>query len=279
MRSTEPGTVGNSLFYACPPPAAGDIFLYPMYLGHYYCSCRYSVDRTCFDSYLLLYVCAGTGVLVDTMGSHALQAGDLVLLDCYKPHRYFTKAGWEIYWLHFDGPQASRLYRYAQKRNRLIVSAAHLSVVRTFNQMIRCLHETASGQEVRMHKLITDLLTDLLQPAESAPGTLTKEAAADRAVRYLREHFQEKLTLAQLADQMNLSPWYLSHIFKEVTGTTIHQQLIQIRLDYAKYLLQSGNLPVQNIAEHCGFNDAGAFCACFKGRYGISPGQYRTGFR
>ena len=80
----------------------------------------------------------------------------------------------------------------------------------------------------------------------------------------------------QLADRFLVSPRHLSRIFKAVTGSTIHSYVQQVRIERAKPLLISTDLPAREIAQMLGFSNASHFSAEFSRRVGCTPSQYRA---
>ena len=67
--------------------------------------------------------------------------------------------------------------------------------------------------------------------------------------------------------------------FKQATGTTLIERLQNERIEFAKGLLESGALPVDEISAEAGYEDASFFRRLFKRRTGLSPSQYRRMFR
>jgi AraC family transcriptional regulator len=67
------------------------------------------------------------------------------------------------------------------------------------------------------------------------------------------------LRLEDLAQQVGMSQFYFSRLFKQSLGTTSHQYVIQQRLEQAKYLLQKGELSWAEIALDCGFANQGHY--------------------
>ena len=79
---------------------------------------------------------------------------------------------------------------------------------------------------------------------------------------------------------MYLSPFYISKIFKSEIGDTPIRHLINIRLEKAKELLESGSgSSIQAVAAMVGYDDAYHFSKLFKKRYGISPSQAKKKIR
>ena len=82
--------------------------------------------------------------------------------------------------------------------------------------------------------------------------------------------------LDQIAENMYLSPFYISKIFKSETGDTPIRHLINIRLEKAKELLGDGyEGSIQEIAAIVGYDDAYHFSKLFKKHFGITPSQAR----
>lgn len=103
-----------------------------------------------------------------------------------------------------------------------------------------------------------------------------KKYVVEQMVSYFEDHYSEKISLDQIAENMYLSPFYISKIFKSETGDTPIRHLINIRLEKAKELLEGGDgSSIQEIAASVGYDDAYHFSKLFKKRYGITPSQAR----
>ncbi len=83
------------------------------------------------------------------------------------------------------------------------------------------------------------------------------------------------LTLSTLAKQQNVSPSYLSTLFKRETGKTVSSFIREKRIEYASSLLSSTHLQVQTVALHCGIMDVQYFSKLFKRQMGTTPKAYR----
>jgi len=78
-----------------------------------------------------------------------------------------------------------------------------------------------------------------------------------------------------MAETVNLSPWWLGHLFKTNMGTSPERFLAQIRLEKAKRLLEDSFLSVKEIMSEVGMSDAGHFSRSFKAAYGVTPTKCR----
>ena len=95
----------------------------------------------------------------------------------------------------------------------------------------------------------------------------------------MREDVRGELSLAELAQSVNLSVWRLCHIFKSDVGMPPIRYLRLLRMERAKNLLESSFLSVKEIAYQVGLNDESHFVRDFKSTYGFSPALYRSHFK
>jgi AraC-like DNA-binding protein len=95
----------------------------------------------------------------------------------------------------------------------------------------------------------------------------------------MRADVRGELSLAELAQSVNLSVWRLCHIFKSDVGMPPIRYLRVLRMERAKDLLESSFLSVKEIAYQVGLNDESHFVRDFKSAYGFSPAHYRSHFK
>lgn len=92
---------------------------------------------------------------------------------------------------------------------------------------------------------------------------------------YIHMHYNEDISLSTLADTFLLSPYYLSHQFKEVTGYTVIQYIQLTRIKNAQYLLSNSNEKITQISEDTGFSSFSQFNRVFRKICGMSPSDYK----
>ena len=92
---------------------------------------------------------------------------------------------------------------------------------------------------------------------------------------YIEDHYSEKITLEMLADKVNISIYYLSHIFKQYTNQTPIEYLNQYRLSTAANLLKTTDNSIMDISFECGYNNVSYFNRAFKAKYNLTPKEYR----
>lgn len=97
-----------------------------------------------------------------------------------------------------------------------------------------------------------------------------------QVITYMHGHYQEsRLNINRLAEEVFLTPTYLSSLFKQDTGLTINQYLTKIRMEYAKAFLMEPNLKLYHVADRVGYEDAAYFARIFKNLIGMTPSEYR----
>jgi len=92
---------------------------------------------------------------------------------------------------------------------------------------------------------------------------------------YIHTHYSDDISLASLADTFYISPYYLSHQFKDVTGYTVVQYIQLTRIKNAQYLLLNSKDKITRIAEQTGFSSFSQFNRVFRKFCGMSPSDYK----
>jgi len=98
-------------------------------------------------------------------------------------------------------------------------------------------------------------------------------------VRFMEEHYKERITLSQLAHMSFLSERHYARLFQAVYGKSPIEHLIHCRLDRACALIRTTRLGLTEIAGLCGFGDKVSFSRQFRQRFGITPGQFKKADR
>lgn len=92
---------------------------------------------------------------------------------------------------------------------------------------------------------------------------------------YLKNNFGYKITLEHLANHFHFSREHISRYFRQCTGKTVSQFLLEIRIDRAKSKLSTTMFPIADIAEYCGYSSMSNFQKSFKKATGQTPSEYR----
>jgi len=117
---------------------------------------------------------------------------------------------------------------------------------------------------------VMDEFMDAVQDTPDLPSGQVQEA-----IRFMQSNLASKLSLADIASSVHISPSHLSHLFKEETGMSVMDCLTALRISEAKHLLAMPQLTVAQVSAAVGFQDPAHFSRSFKRMEGISPTAYR----
>lgn len=95
-------------------------------------------------------------------------------------------------------------------------------------------------------------------------------------VRYIQENYDNnQISLEYISEKFNISVYYISKFFKNVSGCNFNQYLTRLRMEKARSLLATTMKPLREITVEVGYVDESSFSRKFKNIYGETPGQYR----
>lgn len=100
------------------------------------------------------------------------------------------------------------------------------------------------------------------------------EALVEQAKTFVDNNFRDNISLSDTADALNVSPAYLSRIFKQISGENFTDYLLTVRMNMAVELLKSGKYKIYEISELVGYSNSKYFNNVFRVNMGLSPKQY-----
>lgn len=95
------------------------------------------------------------------------------------------------------------------------------------------------------------------------------------ACEFIENNCERHIRLADISQEVSLSPGFFHTVFKTIKGVTPLVYLLNIRIDRAKSLLRKSNISLAEIAILCGFGSQGYFNYVFKSKTGLTPKEYR----
>lgn len=119
---------------------------------------------------------------------------------------------------------------------------------------------------------VTDLISDA---AVTFKAKSNSNYIINTVTRYIKEHYDEDISLHTLASYVYITPAYLSMIFKQVTGTNYIDYLNKIRIEHACTLLKNLELKTYEIANMVGYSNEKYFYCVFKRITGYNPSTFR----
>jgi two-component system, response regulator YesN len=120
-----------------------------------------------------------------------------------------------------------------------------------------------------IEKVVDEKIVDTNNKMDSTKDTIRK------AIAYIDQHLKDELTLKDVASHVHLNPSYLSVLFKEQANLNFSEYVTRRRIQRAKELVISTNLPINEIADEVGYKTSKYFIKIFKEIEGMTPSTYR----
>lgn len=278
MKCVDIGTLAKSVcFTFTPSELAKSLYFYPTWCGHYYCTSEYYMKRKSFPPLLIVYVREGKFHFEYRDMAFDAEKGDVVLLDCSEPHYYRAYDNLEFVYMHFDGSNSHEICQHIlSQQGALIRRENNVLIGNLLHNMVDFYQsggiETMFQSSMRIYHIFEYLLAPDGQQYE-------KDNPVENAIRYIRSHMAEAISLEDLANEANLSVYYFAHCFKEQTGFSPIEFVINTRLEQAKILLAHTSKSVEEIACEVGYSSASSLTNIFTRKTEIPPGQYRNMYR
>ncbi len=116
--------------------------------------------------------------------------------------------------------------------------------------------------------------SDWQKPLQDDTGGLSQRKL-QQAIEYINEHLAEDLSIAAIADELAMSQYYFSRMFKQSMGVSPYQYVMRQRIERAKYLLRTTARSVAAIAMQVGFSNQNQLAIQFRKLTGTTPSNYR----
>lgn len=129
---------------------------------------------------------------------------------------------------------------------------------------------------VALLRQLLHVLSDFRERADPKPRPAHR---AEQIMQWVERNYTRPFRLEALAAELHMSPYHISHLFREATGTSLSEYVKARRLRQACVLLTVSELSVAEIGALIGLDNSSYFCKIFKEYKGITPHQYRLQLR
>jgi AraC family transcriptional regulator, arabinose operon regulatory protein len=252
----------------------------PLAVGYYEAAHGHNMSRQRHDDNILIYCFAGKGWLNTDSWQGAVSSGELLVLPSGVRHRYWAdkQTPWSIYWCHFSGTLAGEYVQHLRGDcNSPVVPLGQApGLIAQFQTLLQT---TGNGYDLRAMVHAACMLKQLLTYIAVLVRDKSSSAGNDFDVQALQalmlQNLDKALDLDYLASHVGLSKYHFSKRYKQATGFSPIQHLIRMKVEYARYLLQTSDTPIAEIATKVGYDDALYFSRQFKRVTGCSPRTFR----
>jgi YesN/AraC family two-component response regulator len=240
------------------------------------------------EFYELSFIISGEGIHVLNGISQSMKRGHLFLLTPADFHEMYVEEGTtvELYNVIFSEEMLKKelyeiLFSYMDD-GKVVIEPENIRYIE--NEFIRLWseeHKNNIGQKLMIQNSLERILIELIRRCRGKKDTNNsmridfEKQEINKILAYIQHHFREPLTLEQVAKQAQLSPNYFSKYFRKATGLVFQSYLQGLRLQFAKSLIKSSNLPITEVCHASGFNTLSHFNRSFKKKYQKSPKAYR----
>ncbi|HFI0564293.1 TPA: AraC family ligand binding domain-containing protein [Streptococcus suis] len=246
------------------------------------CDSGYSFGPTIRDNYVLHFITNGKGKISINGETTELTAGDIFVLP--KNQSIFYQADentpWTYTWVGFSGSRAETILSQTRLLEKYFLHS-HLE-----SEILKKMIDI-NQTEVQSLPMITELilighLNQLLAAlVQEFPNDSLKEASTlaktyvHHAIKIIHSQYNSPVKVSAIAEKLALSRSYLYKIFKQETGYSIKDYIVQVKMNHACQLLANPDLSITEIANSVGYQDPLTFSSAFKNQYHQSPSDYR----
>jgi AraC-type DNA-binding domain-containing proteins len=243
------------------------------------------------NSYEMIYVKSGKAIFKIGDMSYTAEPGSIIFLSNLEKHelkvieypyeRYFMLINPEYLLSEIKNPVLSSVFRHRPEHftHILNISTENGKYVETLIiQMVDELTDKKDHYDISMISLLNLLLINLYRNYSSFfPMAVVNRTTATilDIQKYIEENSHARLNLKEIASKYFIDMYYLSRIFKSVTGYSFKEYIILQRISKAKNYLYFTTEDITQVGLHSGFNNTNHFIKLFKKYEGITPYQYR----
>lgn len=165
--------------------------------------------------------------------------------------------------------KSSEKDRYFITLPKLMNCKTKTQIKRNFEKMIEAhVHGNIPQASIRLWQVF-------LECAQNAQDDKVSNGYVEQIQNYVRQHYVDGFTSAQIQEACGLSYKYAGTLFKEVTGQTIKEYQCTLKLRKAEQLLKETDKSIAEVAQLTGFSDMFYFSKIFHKKKGCPPGEYR----
>ncbi len=147
----------------------------------------------------------------------------------------------------------------------------HKDIIAIYNELSSVWRLRDPGYHLKARALYMMILQRYFQLIVYQKDTSIIDKRIKKVLHYMSNHYNEPITVQQMASLIHLSDMYFGNLFKQETGMSFRKFLTMIRMNRAEDMLNSGEYKINEIADACGFSDVFYFSKIFKENRGYAP--------
>ena len=234
----------------------------PMQFGYENCAPSHAFGPAVRSHWLLHYVVSGSGIFRREGAEYRVDPGDFFVIPPFLETYYEADAAqpWRYIWVGFTSN-----IQLPKAFEKPVIRCAGAGKI--FEDMRRCAN-MQNGKTAFLASRIWELLALILDEGKK------ENSYIEKALHFIQAEYMTDISVAQLAERLNLDRCYFSTLFTRQVGTSPSQYLVNLRLEKASELMLLHNQSPSVAAASVGYTDIYNFSKMFKKKYCCSPRQY-----
>lgn len=226
----------------------------------------------------LLFSVEGEGILETEGRVFQIEQGGVFFLPEGREHRYHGKGKWVTSWIHLAGEGMPQALECLGMKDAVVLNGVDTTrYERILRQILTEIkNDRLNGMErssVHIYELLMEfymLQHELVEPQSKGKQRLLP------VLDYIDEHITEQMTLAELAEVLNITPQHLCRTFKEAFSMRPFEYITRRRIQISKRYLADRSMKVAAVGQLVGIRDVSYYCYNFKRLEGITPNEFRA---
>lgn len=150
----------------------------------------------------------------------------------------------------------------------------YYSILSTFRKLVETWDIKLPSYEFVCKTILQQLIFEIRDTLKRNTANYAVTIKVKKIIKYMNENINSVITLNCLSKLVDLSPAYLSRIFKESTGYSVIEFFNKMKIDKAKELISGGDKKIKEVSQSLGFKDEFYFSRLFKKIEGVSPKEF-----
>jgi len=243
--------------------------------GTSYCDGSYRINRLKSSIHCFEYIVSGTGTILTDGGKLHPKEGDVYFLKAGEDHIYYSDANdpWVKIWFNIKGTLVESLVRQYEIFDIRLFENCRIKSL--FDEFINNADSKMDFRLVEKQNAIVlhQIIQEMSAAVHKADSKYTEDALMIK--EYIDLNYSRTIKIQELSELIYRSPSQTIRIFKKNFGIAPYEYTLKRKIQVARQLLKSTNLPIGEIASELGFTNDHYFSSCFKAQTGITPSQYR----
>lgn len=227
------------------------------------------------EYYLIHYVHSGTVILEENKNIHRAVEGDIFIIYPDNLISYYAdNCEVDFCWVSFVGDLVEKYLKYAGvTRENPVIHINNTDFEDTVMKLIAFFEKNKNPSEIELNSRLLKCFHSIEKSSKYA----FKETInyVDAVLAYIDDNYMKDISSSDIADFIRLNRSYLFKLFKQQTGMSVSQYLINYRIEKAKDFLREYDFSVSQVSAMVGIDDIYYFSKLFKKLTGVSPSEYK----